>query len=241
MKECLSKQLFGLPAPHFSYVKNIEPGLPLFLFNYSDRKLHGIFEASSKGKMYIDPYAWINDDYSDETQYPAQVKVRVKLQCRPLSEDKFGQVIVENYYDNKHFLFELDRSQTNMLMYLLTSTAIAPGTPVPRCNTKWRNVCPSFPSRETPKKDSYVHSTHTHPIKKKVNESEKIRIFKKLMELDVGKKSRDVGKKSRDLLLLDNVKDTHNESKMKDYIEAPPPGLAKKVRISVLHSKIYTP
>jgi len=54
-------------------VKNIDSGLPLFLFNYTDRKLHGIFEASSKGKMYIDPYAWINDDYSDETQYPAQV------------------------------------------------------------------------------------------------------------------------------------------------------------------------
>lgn len=54
-------------------MKKIDLGLPLFLFNYTDRKLHGIFEASSKGKMYIDPYAWINDDYSDETQYPAQV------------------------------------------------------------------------------------------------------------------------------------------------------------------------
>lgn len=65
--------LLGLPARHFSYVKNIDPGLPLFLFNYTDRKLHGIFEASSMGKMYIDPYAWINDDYSNETQYPVQV------------------------------------------------------------------------------------------------------------------------------------------------------------------------
>lgn len=54
-------------------MKKIDCGLPLFLFNYTDRKLHGIFEASSTGKMYIDPYAWINDDYSDETQFPAQV------------------------------------------------------------------------------------------------------------------------------------------------------------------------
>ncbi|KAI5392130.1 hypothetical protein KIW84_076787 [Lathyrus oleraceus] len=78
MKECLSKQLFGLPAQHFSYVENINPKMPLFLFNYSDRKLHGIFEATSHGKMFIDPYAWINDDYTDETQYPAQAIQDVK-------------------------------------------------------------------------------------------------------------------------------------------------------------------
>lgn len=66
--------LTGLPANHFSYVKNIDPGLPIFLFNYSDRKLHGIFEASTKGKMYIDPYAWIDENSElDRTQYPAQV------------------------------------------------------------------------------------------------------------------------------------------------------------------------
>lgn len=68
--------LTGLPTNHFSYVKNIDPGLPIFLFNYSDRKLHGIFEASSKGKMYIDPYAWIDDNSDlDRTQYPAQVSL----------------------------------------------------------------------------------------------------------------------------------------------------------------------
>ncbi|KAJ0979279.1 hypothetical protein J5N97_014753 [Dioscorea zingiberensis] len=49
MMECLSKQLFGLPSPHFSYVRKIEHGLPLFLFNYSDRKMHGIYEAASCG------------------------------------------------------------------------------------------------------------------------------------------------------------------------------------------------
>lgn len=43
MKECLFKQIFGLPSLHIAYVNHIEPGLPLFLFNYSDRKLHGIF------------------------------------------------------------------------------------------------------------------------------------------------------------------------------------------------------
>jgi hypothetical protein len=64
----------GLPAVHFSYVKNIHPGLPLFLFNYSDRTIHGIFEAAGNGRMYIDRYGWTNDG-SDVTQFPAQVKL----------------------------------------------------------------------------------------------------------------------------------------------------------------------
>lgn len=69
-----------------------------------------------------------------------------------MSEDKFGQVIAENYYDNNHFWFELDRSQTSKLMYLLASTPIALDTYVPRYNTKWRSVRPSRPSCETMKK-----------------------------------------------------------------------------------------
>lgn len=64
--------LSGLPAQHFSYVKNIDPGLPLFLFNYSERKLHGIFEAASHGQMNINLYGWTTDG-SEKTQYPAQV------------------------------------------------------------------------------------------------------------------------------------------------------------------------
>jgi hypothetical protein len=73
---------------------------------------------------------------------------------------------------------------------------------------------------------------HTHPIKKKVNEGEKIRIYKKLMELDVGKKSQD--------MLLDNVKDAHNESKIKGYIEAPPSLEKKGENFSVSFENLYT-
>lgn len=47
-------------------------GLPLFLFNYSDRKLHGIFEAAGPGQMNVDPYAWTSNG-SERTSYPAQV------------------------------------------------------------------------------------------------------------------------------------------------------------------------
>lgn len=59
-------------------MKNIDPGLPLFLFNYSDRKLHGVFEAASNGEMFIDPYGWTADG-SERTQFPAQVDIPSKL------------------------------------------------------------------------------------------------------------------------------------------------------------------
>ena len=64
--------LIGLPYGHFSYVKNIKPGLPLFLFNYSDRKMYGIFEAATPGQLAIDQFAWSRDART-KTQYPAQV------------------------------------------------------------------------------------------------------------------------------------------------------------------------
>jgi len=47
--ECHSRQLFGLPRAHISYVRNIREGLPLFLFNYDDHRLYGIYEAAGSG------------------------------------------------------------------------------------------------------------------------------------------------------------------------------------------------
>ncbi|XP_059668085.1 uncharacterized protein LOC132313370 isoform X2 [Cornus florida] len=147
-KECLFKQLFGLPVHHFSYVKNIDPGLPLFLFNYSDRKLHGIFEAASSGQMNINSYAWAADG-SERTQYPAQVQIRMRLQCHPLSEDQFKPVIVDNYFKHSHFWFELDHAQTNRLLCLLSASAVAPSTSAPQNTTKWRTLfqAPQSPDR----------------------------------------------------------------------------------------------
>ncbi|XP_057965101.1 uncharacterized protein LOC131155742 isoform X2 [Malania oleifera] len=139
IKECLFKQLFGLPAHHFLYVKNIDPGLPLFLFNYSDRKLHGIFEAASPGQMNINPYGWTMDG-SDRTQYPAQVQICVQLQCQPLLEDQFRPIIADNYYSQNRFWFELDHAQTSKLINLLSSKAVASSTSLLQNTAKWRTL-----------------------------------------------------------------------------------------------------
>jgi Development and cell death domain len=56
MDECLRNLIFGLPKSHWSYVYYIEPGLPIFLFNYHDRNLHGIFRATSYGQLEINPH-----------------------------------------------------------------------------------------------------------------------------------------------------------------------------------------
>ncbi|XP_043701486.1 uncharacterized protein LOC122651958 isoform X2 [Telopea speciosissima] len=123
MKECLSKQIFGLPSIHFSYVRNIEQGLPLFLFNYNDRKLHGIFEAAGPGQMNINPYGW-TEDGSDRTPYPAQVRIRVRMHCQPILEDQFSQIIMDNYYSQYHFWFELDHAQTSSLIKSFSSSPV---------------------------------------------------------------------------------------------------------------------
>ncbi|XP_014492453.1 kelch-like protein 28 [Vigna radiata var. radiata] len=152
MNECLSKQLFGLPAQHFSYVKNVDPGLPLFLFNYTDRKLHGIFEAASKGRMFIDPYGWTTDG-SERTQYPAQVQICVRLKCQPLPEDKFKELLADNYYTHNHFWFELDHEQTSRLISLLSSRSIVCGNSVWQNTPNWVTSSRPLTSSETWRED----------------------------------------------------------------------------------------
>ncbi|XP_010692908.2 uncharacterized protein LOC104905945 [Beta vulgaris subsp. vulgaris] len=142
INECKSKQLFGLPSSHIKYVQYVTPGMPLFLFNYSDRKLHGIYEATSRGQLSIDPYAWTLDG-EVETLYPAQVRVKVRLQCRALREEQFKPVLAENYssHEPNHFWFELDQAQTNKLISLFAASPLSQNEVGPMayqedCNSK---------------------------------------------------------------------------------------------------------
>ncbi|KAI3799924.1 hypothetical protein L1987_35230 [Smallanthus sonchifolius] len=138
-----------LPEGHYSYIKNIKQGLVLFLFYYSDRKLHGIFEAAGPGQLNIDPYAWVADgDDTGYTRYPAQVKICVRQLRHPLSEEQFQPIIAPNYYESKHFHFELDRDQTNKLVLLFTSSPTNSSI-----STKWKNLYASLPA--TSKRQEY--------------------------------------------------------------------------------------
>ncbi|KAL1206789.1 B2 protein [Cardamine amara subsp. amara] len=161
IKECMSKQLFGLPYNHNSYVQKIGIGLPLFLFNYSDRTLHGIFEAAGSGQLNIDPYGWTSDG-SERTSYPAQVQISMRLQCEPLSEDKFKHVIADNYYSSHHFWFELDHFQTSKLICLLTSFAVKPKPPMNTSNT--RQLFHFTPASEKNENSDEVKPSENEPM-----------------------------------------------------------------------------
>lgn len=117
-KECIKDHVFGLPRSHMLYVRDIEPGLPLFLFNYNGRRLHGVFRSTSDGALNIKPHGWTGGT-TVPTQFPAQVRVEVYKECESIHETKFRSILKSNYVsDDRHFVFELDKGQVKQLCKL---------------------------------------------------------------------------------------------------------------------------
>jgi len=106
MAENLKRELFGLPPRYRDSVRQITPGLPLFLYNYSTHQLHGVFEAASFGGSNIDPTAWEDKKYNGESRFPAQVRVITRKVCEPLEEDSFRPIL--HHYDGPKFRLELN-------------------------------------------------------------------------------------------------------------------------------------
>jgi len=71
MDECLRKKLFGNSQRHWDKVRKIRIGTPLFLYNLDTGCLHGPFQAASKPRIHLDPYAFLGSGRS----YPAQVEI----------------------------------------------------------------------------------------------------------------------------------------------------------------------
>lgn len=105
MEENLKRHLFGLPPRYRDSVRQITPGLPLFLYNYSTHQLHGIYEADSFGGTNIDPTAWEDKKNPGESRFPAQVRVKHRTLCEPLDEDAFRPIL--HHYDGPKFRLEL--------------------------------------------------------------------------------------------------------------------------------------
>ncbi|CAI9763132.1 unnamed protein product [Fraxinus pennsylvanica] len=122
MQEDLKRQLFGLPPRYRDSVRAITPGLPLFLYNYTNHQLHGIFEAASFGGSNIDPTAWEDKKCKGESRFPAQVKICVRKLCKPLEEDAFRPVL--HHYDGPKFRLELSVPETLDLLDLCEQTGV---------------------------------------------------------------------------------------------------------------------
>lgn len=116
MEENLKRQLFGLPQRYRDSVRAIQPGLPLFLYNYTSHQLHGIFEASSFGGSNIDPTAWEDKKSPGESRFPAQVRIRVRKRCKALNEEQFRPVL--HHYDGPKFRLQLSVPETLSLLDL---------------------------------------------------------------------------------------------------------------------------
>nr|GME00515.1 B2 protein [Ipomoea batatas] len=107
-------RIAGLPPRYRDSVRQITPGLPLFLYNYSTHQLHGIFEAASFGGTNIDPSAWEDKKNPGESRFPAQVRVVTRKVCEPLEEDAFRPIL--HHYDGPKFRLELNIPETLSLL-----------------------------------------------------------------------------------------------------------------------------
>lgn len=122
MAEDLKRQLFGLPQRYRDSVRAIQPGLPLFLYNYTTHQLHGVYEAASFGGSNIDPTAWEDKKCKGESRFPAQVRIRVRKLAKPLEEDSFRPVL--HHYDGPKFRLQLSVPETLALLDLFTEAGL---------------------------------------------------------------------------------------------------------------------
>ena len=67
-EECFDRRLFGLPYNMSDFVLSVKKGMLLFLFEFENRLLYGVFRATSDGEINIQPGAY-------RKKFPAQVWV----------------------------------------------------------------------------------------------------------------------------------------------------------------------
>jgi hypothetical protein len=79
--ESFKQKLFSLPGYATSFIRKIRAGMLLFVFEREERKLCGVFEATSDGALNILPNAF----HSSKKSRPAQVSMLLVLVCYVLS------------------------------------------------------------------------------------------------------------------------------------------------------------
>ncbi|CAH8357999.1 unnamed protein product [Eruca vesicaria subsp. sativa] len=135
-RECLRREIFGLPMGLAGFVKQVKAGMFLFLFEFESRELHGVFQACSDGAINIEPDAFC----SSGKQFPAQVKFTEKWRCRPLGEMEFRHVISDNYFTAKKFNFGLSKSQVQGLLKLFSLKKVERSKPSRKLESRMGNT-----------------------------------------------------------------------------------------------------
>lgn len=118
--DCFRYKILGLPAGKKDQVAKVYKGMRLFLFDVDLRLMYGIFKAAGAGGYNIEPKAF-------KSAFPSQVRFTVMEDCLPLAEEKFRNVIKENYYSRNKFDSQLNAQQVAKLCKLFVAAKSGPG------------------------------------------------------------------------------------------------------------------
>ncbi|KAI4976784.1 hypothetical protein ZWY2020_050391 [Hordeum vulgare] len=117
-KECFHRKLFGLSSKCTDFIHKVKSGTTLFLYDVEQRKLHGVFEATSDGAMNIIPDAYASSGF----QYPCQIRFKRIWFCKPLMEGEFEDAVQDYYYFARNkFSYSLTHQQVVKLLHLFSS------------------------------------------------------------------------------------------------------------------------
>ena len=140
--ECHALSMVGLPRKYLPLVRSIRRGYTLiFLFNFSDRHLHGAYVATSDGQENLSVGAWrgtaaapkqtapgggsggglggnldlesLTDD-DDGSPFPAQCTFDIVEEFAPVPESEFRHIL--EYTERQRFKFKLSRWQCRDLL-----------------------------------------------------------------------------------------------------------------------------
>ncbi|XP_051204596.1 uncharacterized protein [Lolium perenne] len=116
-KECFDRKIFGLSSKCTEFIQKVKSGATLFLYDVDQRKLHGVFEATSDGAMNIIPDAYASSGF----HYPCQIRFKRIWFCKPLMEMEFEDAVQANYFSRNRFTYGLSHQQVVKLLHLFSS------------------------------------------------------------------------------------------------------------------------